>query len=66
MTFNQAIELLSREESFKATVSAMNTLLIEKGIYTQKEFEEYFCQWATAEARKIGKPIPSNGACVPA
>jgi hypothetical protein len=52
MTFTEAIELLSRDERFKATISAMNTLLIEKGVYTQEEFEAYFCQWASAEARK--------------
>jgi hypothetical protein len=52
MTFAEAIELLSRDDRFKATISAMNTLLIEKGVYTQEEFEAYFCQWASAEVRK--------------
>jgi hypothetical protein len=49
------MELLSRDERFKATVSAMNTILIQKGIYTQKEFEIYFCQWAEAETKKRSK-----------
>lgn len=53
MTFQEAIDLLARDERFKATVSAMNTLLIQKGIYTQEEFEAYFCQWAEAELGKV-------------
>lgn len=52
MSFDQAMELLSRDDRFKATISAMNTLLIQKGVYTQAEFEIYFCQWAEAEATK--------------
>ena len=52
MDFEQALELLSQDERFKATVSAMNTLLIQKGIYAQKEFEVYFCQWAESETKK--------------
>lgn len=41
------MELLSRDERFKATIYAMNTLLIHKGIYTQKEFEQLFVEWAS-------------------
>ena len=52
MDFDQAMDLLNRDERFKATVHAMNTLLIQKGVYTQEEFECCFCQWATAEAKK--------------
>jgi hypothetical protein len=52
MTFQEAIDSLARDERFKATVSAMNTLLIQKGVYTQEEFEGYFCQWAEAQMRK--------------
>ena len=33
MSFNEAINLLERDERFKATISAMNTLLIQKGVY---------------------------------
>ena len=33
-------------ESFRATVYAMNTLLIKKGFYTSKEFEQLFCEHA--------------------
>ena len=47
---------LSREDRFKATVAAMNTLLAQKGIYTQEEFEEYFCQWGEAAIKKANRP----------
>ena len=47
---------LSREDRFKATVAAMNTLLVQKGIYTQEEFEEYFCQWGEAAIKKEKRP----------
>jgi hypothetical protein len=38
--------LMGRNESFRATIYAMNTLLIKKGIYTGKEFEQLFCEHA--------------------
>jgi hypothetical protein len=34
MSFDEIVELASRDERFMATVYAMNTLLIHKGIYT--------------------------------
>lgn len=52
MSFDQAIETLSRDERFKATVYAMNTLLIQKNVYSQQEFEELFLEWAQKELRK--------------
>ena len=39
MTFEESYKLMGRDESFRATVYAMNTLLIKKGFYTSKEFE---------------------------
>lgn len=51
MSFDEAIELLSRDERFMATIYAMNTLLIHKGIYTQIEFEELFLEWVKKEQR---------------
>lgn len=51
-SMREAVKLLSREERFMATVAAMNTLLIEKGIYTQQEFDEIFCQWAQSQISK--------------
>jgi hypothetical protein len=52
MSFDQAIETLSRDERFKATVYAMNTLLIQKSVYTRQEFEKLFVEWAQKEMRK--------------
>lgn len=45
MSFEEALNLASREEAFKATIYAMNTLLIDKGIYTREEFEALFVEW---------------------
>ena len=46
ISFEEAMEVLSRDERFKATVYAMNTLLVEKGIYSPEEFEFHFRHWA--------------------
>jgi hypothetical protein len=46
MTFKEALGLMGRDEAFKATVYAMNTLLIQKGVYTSEEFEQLFCEHA--------------------
>ena len=51
MSFEKALNILSRDERFKATVYAMNTLLIHKGIYTQEEFERLFVEWASKQGR---------------
>jgi hypothetical protein len=53
MSFDEALELASRDERFMATVYAMNTLLIQKGIYTQKEFQTLFVEWVKKEQRKV-------------
>ena len=55
MTMPQAAGLLSREERFMATVAAMNTLLIEKRVYTQQEFDAIFVGWAKAQLSKPKK-----------
>jgi hypothetical protein len=52
MSYEQAMDLLTRDDRFKATVYAMNTLLISKGFYTQDEFQEYFVEWAKKEQAK--------------
>lgn len=65
MTFNEAIDLLDSEERFKATVYAMNTLLIQKGIYSPEEFEFFFSQHAENFRRgfkgksKVRRDMPS-------
>lgn len=55
LSMPEAARLLSREERFMATVAAMNTLLIEKQIYTQQEFDAIFCDWAAAQVSKSSK-----------
>lgn len=52
MSFDEAIQLASREARFMATVYAMNTLLIDKGIYSKAEFEARFVEWMKKETRK--------------
>ena len=46
MSFEDAMQMLSRDDRFRATIYAMNTLLVQKGIYSPEEFEEQFCQFA--------------------
>lgn len=52
MSYEEAMELASRDEAFKATVYAMNTLLIHKGIYTKDEFRALFVEWVKKEEHK--------------
>jgi len=53
MLFEEALNLASREEAFKATIYAMNTLLIDKGVYTREEFEALFIEWVGKERRRL-------------
>lgn len=63
MSFDEAIKLASRDERFMATVYAMNTLLIHKGVYTQGEFESLFAEWMQKEQhKKAGKQTSSQAA----
>lgn len=52
MSFEEAIEVVSRDEGFKASVYAMNTLLIQKGVYTQEEFQVFFVEWVERELKR--------------
>ncbi len=52
MSFEEALKVASRDEGFKATVYAMNTLLIHKGIYAREEFERLFVEWVQKEERR--------------
>jgi hypothetical protein len=56
MSFEEALALASRDEGFKATVYAMNTLLVHKGIYTQEEFGKLFVEWVEKEQRRKTRP----------
>jgi len=63
MSFQEALEVLSREERFRATVYAMNSLLIQKGVYAREEFEQMFKEWAEKERAKMDA---TNGTHLPA
>ena len=52
MSFEDALNLATRDESFEATIYAMNTVLILKGIYSREEFEALFVEWVTKEHRR--------------
>jgi hypothetical protein len=51
ISFEDAMEPLSREERFHATVYAMNTLLVQKGIFSPEDFEFQFRQFAQKNLR---------------
>jgi hypothetical protein len=46
ISYEDALNELSTDQRFRATVYAMNTLLVQKGIYSPAEFEFQFRQWA--------------------
>ena len=50
--YEDALEQLTEEQRFRATVYAMNTLLIAKGVYTAAEFRFQFRQSAQKQLRK--------------
>lgn len=54
MSFQEALDMLSRDERFKATIYAMNSLLIQKGVYASEEFERMFTEWAQKERGRKG------------
>jgi hypothetical protein len=51
ISFEEAMEKLSRDERFRATIYSMNTLLVQKGIYSPEEFEFQFRQFAQKHLR---------------
>ncbi|HLZ92117.1 MAG TPA: hypothetical protein VKQ28_10400 [Candidatus Acidoferrum sp.] len=53
MTFREAINQMGEDESFRATVYAMNTLLIKKGVYKSSEFEQLVCEHAINFQRRF-------------
>lgn len=62
MSFEEALNVASRDEAFKATVYAMNTLLIDKGIYTRQEFEALFVEWVRKEQHRSRHDAPIGDA----
>jgi hypothetical protein len=60
MSFEEALAAASRDEGFKATVYAMNTLLIHRGVYTQEEFQLLFVEWVEKELRRKATSAQRN------
>src|SRR5258708_28907603 len=60
LTIKDAMNVLSREERFMGTVHAMNTLLIHKGVYSQKEFDAIFCRWAKTQLKRAKRDRPGH------
>jgi hypothetical protein len=60
ITLQEAMQMLSREERFMATVAAMNSLLIQKGVYTAEEFNSLFCAWALAQLERPKESRPGT------
>jgi hypothetical protein len=54
--YEEAMEKLSEDEAFRATVYAINTLLIQKGFYSSEEFRFQFRQSAQKQLRKRRTP----------
>ncbi|HEY6348614.1 MAG TPA: hypothetical protein VI636_04310 [Candidatus Angelobacter sp.] len=50
--YEEAMERLTEDEAFKATVYAMNTLLIQKGFYSAEEFRFQFRQSAQKQLHR--------------
>ena len=46
ISMEEAMQVLSRDERFMATVYALRTLLVEKGILSPEELDYHFRQWA--------------------
>ncbi len=64
MSFEEALRSASRDERFMATVYAMNSLLIDKGVYTTEEFEQVFVEWVNKELRKKDRSnVPARSLC---
>jgi len=51
MSLEEAMQVLSRDERFMATVYALRTLLVEKGILSPEELDHHFRQWAQKHKR---------------
>jgi hypothetical protein len=61
MSYDEAMRLASRDEAFKATVYAMNTLLIHRGVYTREEFQQFFVEWVRKEETKKAREHSVTG-----
>jgi len=52
INYDDALAQLTEDQRLRATMYAMNTLLIAKGIYTAEEFRFQFRQSAQKQLRK--------------
>jgi hypothetical protein len=57
MSYEKALNLLTKDDRFRATIYAMNTLLIHKGIYTQEEFQQLFVEWAAKQQNSPSRAV---------
>ena len=62
VSFEEALELADKDERFRATVYAINTLLVHKGVYTHEEFEAAFVEWVSKHALRTEEPLRSGEA----
>lgn len=52
MSFEEILLAARRDERFMATIYAMNSLLLAKGIYTHEEFQRLVVEWLEKEDRR--------------
>jgi len=57
VSYEQALDVLSRDDRFKATVYAMNTLLIHKGVYTHEEFQQLVVEWTSKQTKQTSGEV---------
>jgi hypothetical protein len=57
MSFEEAYELIGRDEAFRATIYAMNTLLTDKGVYTAEEFQALFIEYGINFKRRFPEKV---------
>ena len=50
--YKEAVDQLTPEQAFRATVYAINTLLIQKGLYSEEEFRFQFRQSAQKQLKR--------------
>ena len=51
MSLEEAMQALSRDERFMATIYALRTVLVENGIVSPEELDYHFRQWAQKHKR---------------
>jgi hypothetical protein len=50
--YEEALEQLSEEQAFRATLYAVSTLMIQKGLYSEEEFRFQFRQSAQKQLKR--------------